>query len=921
MKKMKFNEIRRTWIDFFKEKNHVEFESQSLIPKDDNSLLWINSGVATLKKYFSGKESLASNRVVSSQRCIRTNDIENVGITSRHHTLFEMLGNFSIGDYFKEEAIEFAFEFLTKKLEMDVNKLYITVYEDDDITLNKWTSLGIIPDHIIKCGKDRNFWDLGSGPCGPCTEIYYDRGEKYDSNNIGEELFFKDIENDRYVEIWNIVFSEFNNINGEYTLLERKNIDTGAGLERLASIMQEAPTDFDTDGFIPIIDTISSFTDLKYDVNAYFKEDIEQNKINKNYRIIADHLKACSFAISDGAIPSNKDRGYIIRKLIRRSKLSMYFLDIKNNECIQVIIESIINVMKDYYPYLIENKDNITSTIKKEMELFDSTLIKSESLFKESIHKKMIDGKTLFNLVDTYGMPIEVIREIESDLPSLSKIFNFNEEEIKILESGIKIEFDKFDDYFNEHKKISKNKKQENNFDIQNSALVNLDCESIFRYDLSKCKGKIIKLYNANFIEVDSVKNEECYIVLDKTCFYATSGGQLCDSGTINEYKVIDVFKATNGQHIHKINNATFNLNETVKEEINWERRRRTSINHTCEHILHSALKNMIDNNIKQEGAFKSQDKLTFDFQLSRKLEKHEINKIEEFVNYQIKRSLDVSIEYMSLEESKRQGVIGYFENKYKKIKGDLRVVKIGDISMELCGGTHIPNSKYISLFKIIKYESKGSGSWRLECITTKDHINLFVSKKIEDMSYSISNKMKEIKSKNIPTEGYIENISIKFQDFRTLISDNPITNIDKIETLYSEIMIICDECLNNGNKLLEAKLILFIKNSLASNESYISYCVLKDFPQKIIQNALLEIINEIKNKSFFVFNETNEKIQYFGAQSSELKTRNIADVINKFNKVSNGRGGGKPNFAQGGTQELDSLDKLISVLNEFYKN
>ncbi len=335
MKFLTTNEIRKRWLDFFKSKGHMEFESKSLIPVDDNSLLWINSGVATLKKYFSGQENPASNRITNSQRCIRTNDIENVGVTSRHHTLFEMLGNFSVGDYFKVEAIEFAYELLTKVMEFELEKLYITVYEEDEITYKKWIELGVSESHIVKCGRDRNFWDLGSGPCGPCTEMYYDRGEKYDPEKIGERLFFEDIENDRYVEVWNVVFSEFNNDgNGNYTQLARKNIDTGAGLERLASIIQEVPTDFDIDSFMPLIKIVEKYSEHKYDTDAYFTKDEEQIKVNKNYRIIVDHFKACTFAIADGAIPSNKDRGYIIRKLIRRSKIALLFLGIKDNSII-----------------------------------------------------------------------------------------------------------------------------------------------------------------------------------------------------------------------------------------------------------------------------------------------------------------------------------------------------------------------------------------------------------------------------------------------------------------------------------------------------------------------------------------------------------------------------------------------------------
>ena len=371
MSKWTTNKIRKTWLDYFVANGHYLYPSQSLIPHNDPSLLWINSGVATLKNYFSGIAIPPSNRLTSSQRSIRTNDIFNIGVTSRHHTFFEMLGNFSIGDYFKKEAIHFGYDLLINHFNMDVNKLYFTVYEDDEDAYNEWIKHGINPSHIIKCNRDRNFWDVGSGPCGPCTEIYYDRGEKFDPEHKGEELFYKDIENDRYVEIWNIVFSQFNN-NGknEYSELARKNIDTGAGLERLASVLQETPTNYDTDLFLPIIKTISKYSKTcKYDMNAYFTKDKKQKEINRNFIIIADHIKACVFAIADGAVPSAKEKGAVLRKLLRRSIICSKAIDVAE-DFLPETISSIIDTMHEFYPYLDKNK----SLVSLRSKLYDASL-------------------------------------------------------------------------------------------------------------------------------------------------------------------------------------------------------------------------------------------------------------------------------------------------------------------------------------------------------------------------------------------------------------------------------------------------------------------------------------------------------------------------------------------------------------------
>ena len=663
MKKMTSNEIRNSWIEYFKKNNHTFIKPKSLVPENDPSLLWINSGVATLKDYFSGKKNPPSPRLVNSQKAIRTNDFFNVGITSRHHTFFEMLGNFSIGDYFKLEAIEFAYNLLTKEWEIDSNLLWITVFEDDLESYNKWISLGIIPSQIIKCNAERNFWDVGMGPCGPCTEIHYDRGEKYDPDKLGSKLILEDIENDRYVEIWNIVFSQYNNDgNNNYTELARKNIDTGAGLERLASISQDVPTNFDTDLFLPIIRSVEQYSINKYDINAYFTNDEKQSKINFAYRVISDHLRASVFAISDGIVPSNKERGYILRRLLRRMLVYIHNLKIVNQKWLIDGVESIILIMGQFYSNLNEEKTRIINTIQKEISLFEITLKQGMKILESSINEKQLDANTTFKLVTTYGFPIELINEFAK-------------------EKNLNVDVAGFEKLYEEHQKISNANKNIVGMEKQNSAILDLNIESRFEYNSTELNSKVIKLFNNDFVEVEQLINEDGYVIVEATPFYATSGGQIHDTGYINNYYVDDVFKAPNFQHIHHVLKANLQIEENVHLAINVENRRKNMAHHSSEHILQAALKNIIDENIKQKGAFKSPEKLTFDFQLDYKLSDQQLLNIENWVNEYIQKHHHVDVLFMNLDEAKCELIaknLEYFRisldagsaEMYKKIHG-----------------------------------------------------------------------------------------------------------------------------------------------------------------------------------------------------------------------------------------------------------
>lgn len=919
--KLTTNQIRRKWLDFFTKNNHLEVESKSLIPVNDNSLLWINSGVATLKKFFSGQENPPSNRLTNSQRCIRTNDIENVGLTSRHHTFFEMLGNFSIGDYFREDAIKLAADFLLNELKIDKNLLYITVYENDLESYDLWIKNGMLKEHIVKCDKSRNFWEIGAGPCGPCTEIYYDRGAKFDPNNIGEKLFFEDIENDRYIEIWNIVFSEFENDGkGNYKKLVRQNIDTGAGLERLACILQNVNTNYDIDSFEAPRKELEKFSNYKYDTALYFEKNKDHFKvfINKSFVVIIDHIKACLFAISDGALPSNKDRGYILRKLLRRVFFHMDFLGIKK-EAINDLVLSLVNINQEYYPYLKNSYQNVIEIIYKEYDSYKVAINNSLKFLKELVSKNEFNEQNLFRLVDTYGFPLEIITELEmSDNNELKqKMFDsIFDKEFKLDLSLFNLDFKEFNKHFEEHKKISKGNKEINGIDKQNQSLLNLNVASTFDYEVSNIKdAKVIKLFDENFQEVESLNNQNGFVVLDKTCIYATSGGQVHDTGFIANFNVVDAIKSPSGVNVHKIENATLKLNQNVEVSHNVNRRQKTRIHHSSEHLLHSALKNEISMSIKQEGALKNEDKFTFDYFYPKKLSFEEIKKLENNIKNVINQKIKSETFLCTLEEARAMGALAYFEDVYKKIKGSLRVIKLHDKSTEICGGTHVKNSEEIYDFKIVSLNSKGSGSWRIEAISGKENVDKFIKTTYAESIELFNNYKKELSAQ-------------KDLDSECIALLN--TDIEKIH--YLELKEILDKLKNfvlivrNKNQKNEiAKKAYELKQTLIGDSSCLFEKVLflENIDRKILSTSLMDVINEVENKLFFVINNVDNTYQYILICNEKLckaKNLNLNDLAKQFNSQFGGKGGGRNNFIQGSLKEINEA-KVNEIVNNYVQS
>ncbi|MCK5945753.1 MAG: alanine--tRNA ligase [Mycoplasmataceae bacterium] len=713
MKKLTSKEVRQTWLDFWKSKEHEIVASKSLIPVNDPSLLWINSGVATLKDFFSGKTKPNNPRITNSQKSIRTNDIENVGVTARHHTMFEMLGNFSIGEYFKKEVLTWAYELLFDVFKFDKELIYITYYSEDKETLNKWIELGVAKDHLIKGDRETNFWDLGQGPCGPDTEIFFDRGVKYDFDNKGIELLEKDLENDRYIEIWNIVFSEFNNDgNGNYEELSQKNIDTGAGLERLVSIFQDAPTNFDTDLFLPLIAEIEKMTTFKYEIDNYFKDNAKQTQINKNFKVIADHARAFTCAIEDGAKPSNTSRGYIIRRLIRRAYRSGKELGIKEETFLEKLIIPVTKIL-DHFTFDVEM---IKKIIIKEQVAFSKTIKQGQALLEKSIiGKKELDVETAFRLFETFGFPIELTQEI-------------------LDEKGIKLDMSGYNKLVQKHANASKGKKL-NAMESQIKVIqeVNELKSKFVGYDKNKTNTKVV---------FQKMENGFNYVLLEETPFYPTGGGQLHDAGTIDGQEVIEVGKDKHGNIWHKMSKEVGN---TVEASLDNAKRKLKESNHTATHILSYALKEVFGKDIVQLGSYNDENKLRFDFPLDSKPTKEQISKVEDIVNDVIKKDIKRKYIETTIDEAVKLGAIKLEGETYGE---EVRVVDLG-VSKEFCGGVHVNSTKEIESFKILKTESKGSGIYRIEAITSDKLINEINKGMIEEMKETLQSVITKVKKLN----------------------------------------------------------------------------------------------------------------------------------------------------------------------------
>lgn len=869
MKQLTGNEIRQMFLDFFKSKGHMIEPGASLVPHNDPTLLWINAGVAALKKYFDGSEKPKNNRIANAQKSIRTNDIENVGKTARHHTFFEMLGNFSIGDYFKQDAIPFAWEFLTSPewIGFPKEKLYVSVYTDDTEAYKIWTDVcHVDPCHILK--TDDNFWEIGEGPGGPDSEIFYDRGEAYDPDGIGERLFFEDIENDRYIEVWNVVFSQYDCKpeldRKDYKELPQKNIDTGMGLERLVCLVQGGETNFDTDLFLPIIHATETYTALRYDDPA--------NKMA--FRVIADHIRTVTFALADGALFSNEGRGYVLRRVLRRAVRYGKKLQI-NGAFMYKLVPVVYEIMKDFYPYLGEKLDYIAKLVKAEEERFHATLADGEKLMlnvmEERKDSKVIDGATAFKLYDTYGFPLELSVEMAE-------------------ESGYTVDEEGFNQEMEKQRERARNAREDaESMSSQSADLMAFTEESNFiGYDNRSCEATVLALFKDGK-RVDVIEDEGD-VIFDQTVFYAESGGQVGDTGVLRgavEAKVVNTTKAPHKQHLHKVQvmSGALHAGDRVQLSVDSAKRDIITSNHSCTHLLQSALKQVVGSHIQQAGSFVSDEYLRFDFTHFEKVNEAQLKEIEQIVNKFISGHYEVTKVEMPIEEAKKSGATALFDEKYGDV---VRVVTMGDVSKEFCGGCHVNNTQEIGVCKIISEESIGSGIRRITAKTGYDAYQEFA--KENDTLHAIA---QDLKMKGIA------NVEAKVVQ----VLDENAELKKELAALQSEMFALKANDLMNQVKEINGRHVLIARMDGAN------------------ANAMKDVANSIKankpNTVVFLASVDGDKVTFVAGADKEAVASGIkcGDLVREAAVVCGGKGGGRPDLAQSGGKDSSKISEAMHLI------
>ncbi|HEK9989624.1 alanine--tRNA ligase [Streptococcus equi subsp. zooepidemicus] len=870
MKQLTSAQIRQMWLDFWKSKGHSIEPSANLVPVNDPTLLWINSGVATLKKYFDGSVIPENPRITNAQKSIRTNDIENVGKTARHHTMFEMLGNFSIGDYFRDEAIEWGFELLTSPEWFDFpkEKLYMTYYPDDKDSYNRWIALGVEPSHLIPL--EENFWEIGAGPSGPDTEIFFDRGEAYDPDHIGIRLLEEDIENDRYIEIWNIVLSQFNADptipRSEYKELPNKNIDTGAGLERLVAVMQDAKTNFETDLFMPIIKEVEKLSGQAYD----------QDGDNMSFKVIADHIRALSFAIGDGALPGNEGRGYVLRRLLRRAVMHGRRLGI-HETFLYKLVATVGHIMESYYPEILEKRDFIEKIIKREEETFARTIDAGSGHLDQLLAQlkakgqDRLDGKDIFKLYDTYGFPVELTEELAED-------------------AGYKIDHEGFTAAMKEQQDRARAAAVKGgSMGMQNETLAGITEPSEFLYETEAIDSRL------SVIIVDNERSEmvsegQALLVFEQTPFYAEMGGQVADHGVIKNDKgdlvarVIDVQKAPNGQPLHTVEVlASLALNTVYTLAIDHKRRYAVEKNHTATHLLHAALHKVIGEHATQAGSLNEEAFLRFDFTHFEAVTAQELRRIEEEVNEQIWKALAITTTETDIETAKAMGAMALFGEKYGKT---VRVVQIGDYSVELCGGTHLSNSSEIGLFKIIKEEGIGSGTRRIIAVTGQQAFESF--RKQEDTLKEIAHTLKVPQIEQLPSK--VVSLSEQIRDLQKEIAELK----EKAAAAQAGDVF---------KKVQEANDLRYIASEVSVSDAGALRTFADNWKQRDYSDVLVLAAS------------IGEKVNVLVA--SKDKRAHAGNLIKALAPIVSGRGGGKPDMAMAGGSDASKLSELLAAVPE----
>ena len=862
------NELRRLYLDFFESKGHLKMKSFSLVPHNDNSLLIINSGMAPLKPYFTGQEIPPRRRVTTCQKCIRTGDIENVGKTARHGTFFEMLGNFSFGDYFKTEAIHWSWEFLTEVVGLDANRLYPSIYEDDDEAFDIWNKeIGIAPERIFRFGKEDNFWEHGAGPCGPCSEIYYDRGEKYGCGKPGCTV---GCDCDRYMEVWNNVFSQFNNDgHGHYTDLIQKNIDTGMGLERLAVVVQDVDSIFDVDTLQALRNKVCEMAGVKY------KEDEKQDV---SIRVITDHIRSVTFMVSDGIMPSNEGRGYVLRRLLRRAARHGRLLGIQD-KFLSKLCETVIEGSKDGYPELEEKKEFITKVISEEEEKFNKTIDQGLSILAdmekalEEQNKNVLSGEDTFKLYDTYGFPIDLTKEI------------LEEKNITIDEEG-------FSKCMNEQReKARKARKVSNYMGADATVYDEIDpaiTSEFVGYDKLKNDSKVTVLTTEEDVVEALSEGDKGTIIVDETVFYATMGGQEGDKGYITspegEFKVDTTIKLKGGKigHVGVMTKGMIKAGDTVTLLVDSEYRADTCKNHSATHLLQKALRTVLGNHVEQKGSYVDPERLRFDFTHFQSMTAEELKKVEDIVNEKIVEAIPVETKIMTIEEAKKTGAMALFGEKYGE---SVRVVCIDDFSKEFCGGTHVANTANIRLFKIISEAGVAAGVRRIEALTDKG-----VLKYYEELEKLVKEASEAAKTESVQLVRRIHTMN------------------DEIKALSSENEKLKAELANNAlgdvsDNVVEIKGVKFVATKVDNVD------------MNELRNLGDKIKNEIGSGVVLVVSAIgNDKVNMIAMATDDAvaKGAHAGNLIKAVASLVGGGGGGRPNMAQAGGKNPAGIPELL---------
>lgn len=874
MKELSSSQVRQMYLDFFETKGHTVEPSASLVPVNDPTLLWINSGVATLKKYFDGSVVPENPRITNAQKSIRTNDIENVGKTARHHTMFEMLGNFSIGDYFKKEAIVWAWEFLTAPewMAFEPDKLYVTVYPEDKEAKRLWLEeVGLPEDHIVEV--EDNFWDLGAGPSGPDTEIFYDRGESYNNLEADDPENYPGGENERYLEIWNLVFSEFNHKpDGTFEPLPNKNIDTGMGLERMVSIVQDAPTNFETDLFLPIIKATEKISG-KVTYGDSPETDI-------SFKVIADHIRALAFAIGDGALPSNEGRGYVLRRLLRRAVMHGKKLDI-NQAFLYQLVPVVGEIMVSYYPEVLQQKEFIEKVIHSEEDRFHETINDGLSIIDNLLvemkakNEDTLNGKEIFKLYDTYGFPVELTEEIAED-------------------KGLKVDHAGFEEEMTKQRERARAARStEVSMGSQSELLMDIKAKSTFvGYTETSTESMLEVIVQDNKMLSAVEASGTAQLIFGKTPFYAEMGGQVADHGWIKTAdgsivaQVIDVQKAPNGQPLHTVEvTGKLSVGGEYTLEIDQLRRNKILKNHTATHLLHRALKEILGDHANQAGSLVAPNYLRFDFTHFGQITTEELAKMEQIVNEEIWAAIPVVTVETDIDTAKNMGAMALFGEKYGK---EVRVVEVGDFSIELCGGTHVSNTEDIGIFKIVSESGIGAGVRRIEAVTSKEAYTLLheEEQQLKQIASLVkSPQLKEVVSKTEQLQMQLKELQKENEQLSSKLANQQAGDIFK------------DVQEANGVTFITAKVNVKDMNQLRQ--------LADQWKQKQVSDILvLGSVHEEKVSLLVAMNKA--------ANEKDLKA---GDLIKAIAPKIGGGGGGRPDMAQaGGKNPVGLSDALTSV-------